>query len=144
MICRKVRGYLVIGAELLLFGVFAFAGVDKFVNNLSFTAALLRTAYLPESWVLPLSVTIPVTEILLVAAGLFTSYTKWVLISMAALLVIFILHLSWINWISPEVPCSCGALFSTVSTEAHILINMGLLLICFFLLRFRMKMHDTA
>ena len=130
-----------VSAEIVLFSIFAYAGVDKLLNNLSFTASLLRTGYLPESWVLPLSVIIPVIELFLVLAGLFTTYTKGVLIGMTILIITFTSHLIWIYLMNPEVPCSCGALISSMPIGAHITMNMALVLVCVYLIRARKRMH---
>ena len=119
----------------VLFGVFLYAGVDKAVNNVVFTASLLRTNYLPENWIIPLSYSIPAIEILAGCTGILTPYTKWALLAVAGLLGIFSAHLAWILWMSPATPCSCGGLFSSISAKSHILLNLAMLAIAILLIR---------
>ena len=103
---RSVR-QTVLALRVILAGIFLYSGLIKASASAQFAIALAPFALVPETWIRPLSILLPLSEI---AAGLLilVSPTKHIGAGLIFLLcVLFAMVLSWALANGIVVSCSC-------------------------------------
>ena len=93
--------------RLLLAGVFLFAGTIKATSSGSFLMALLPFTFLPETWLAPISLLLPLAEILAGLLLLLPGTRRLGAVAVLGLCALFIGVLTWALANDLIVACSC-------------------------------------
>ena len=110
-----------ISAALLM--LFLYTGVLKIMDHTTFELVLSGSPLLQSSssfiaWALP-------AMELIICILLFISFTRITGLYISLLLLItFTLYLGYMLWFTPDRPCNCGGVLSTLSWTRHILFNL--------------------
>lgn len=115
--------------EIAVYGVFLYSALDKLINPLSLTAALLRVSLLPESWVEWLTLLIPLGEIAVVVLGNFEKTRRLAYVMILFFLVVFSVHLIMAGIKDPKSACGCGGILEILTIPQHLALNVILLFI---------------
>ena len=106
--------------------LFVYSGSSKLMNPASFVNDLLKASYLSMDYLPLLKWMIPVSEWIVAILLLFNKSPRPGLTGSLFLMALFTFHLLIIFNINPHSPCSCGALFASMSPMLHISFNVGL------------------
>ncbi len=135
------RAYIEEIAGFLLIVVLTYSAGLKLFDIEGFQVKLLRVHYLPVPAIRPLSVTIPVLEIIAVVLFFNERFRTLSLLLIYPLMILFTGHLIILNKLSPGTPCSCGGIFEALTFRDHLLVNLLLLSFSAGLLIRRLKQY---
>jgi len=122
------RVILVDGIALLLITVFTYASFSKLADYQKFLSQLGQSEILSAYSGL-VSIVIPSLE-LLICCLLFFHRTRLLgLYGSFGLMVLFTLYIGSVLFLTEDVPCSCGGILESLSWEAHMWFNAGLIML---------------
>lgn len=93
------------GVRMILACIFLWAGVVKILDPDSFAIILEAFDLLPQGWIMPVAVGLPVLEILAAIGLLFD--VRGSLAAVAGLLVLFLAILWYGVWLGLDIDCGC-------------------------------------
>ena len=108
--------------------VFLYTGINKLWFHQEFQATLSRSDIL-SAYATPLSWAIPIIEIAISMLLFFPRTRKAGLIYSTGLITLFTVYISYMMLFTPDLPCSCGGIISTLSWAQHLALNIFLLLL---------------
>lgn len=118
--------------EMVILGIFLYAGVQKIISPESLTNTLIKASYLTTGIIPYLVIIVPALEIV-TSALLFLKEGKPLGMAMALFLMLtFTIHLILLYHFSPGTPCSCGGLFSFMNFQGHLVFNTMVIAIILF------------
>jgi len=111
----------------LLILLWSYTALDKIISHQQFIQALQRQ-FFHESFITPLSILIPVAELLITIMLLNNKWRKVGFISSSILLSIFTIYVALAAFgMLEKMPCACGGIISSLSWGGHLLINITFL-----------------
>lgn len=90
---------------------------------------MYKSIFIPEKFVKVISILVPIIEVLIAFGLLLSIYFKLILKLGIFVMLCFTLYVSFIYLFSPDIPCTCGGIISTLTWVQHIIINFILLLV---------------
>lgn len=125
---KYISTVLKMGICFVIF-IFSYTGVSKLSKVSVFQTDMSKSIFIPEVLIVPLSYIVPIAEIIL-AIGLLTSrYFKASLLLSGLLMWLFTIYVAFLYFFSPDIPCSCGGIISSLSWPQHIILNLALSLV---------------
>jgi uncharacterized membrane protein YphA (DoxX/SURF4 family) len=91
--------------RIVLAGIFLWSGIAKLMDPKSFAVIIEAFGLIPESWVMPVAVFLPVLEVV-AALGLLLD-VEGSLATVSGLLVVFMAILGYGVWMGLDVDCGC-------------------------------------
>ena len=111
--------------------LWTYAAVSKWMQFRIFVTSLFNQE-LPRWSIYPLSLVLPLGELLIAAALFFNEYRKKGLWASLILLSAFTVYISAILLhFFPRIPCSCGGVISTLTWKDHLWLNVFFLVLSF-------------
>lgn len=114
-------------AFILLFLYTAFSKLMVYERSLN---DLRRSPFIDE-YAVPLSILLPLLEIVIAVMLFLPKYRYWGMIGSAGLMLLFTIYVSAMVFTLKELPCSCGGLIRELTWKQHFFFN-----VCFTLLAF--------
>lgn len=109
--------------SLIISTLFIYTDLSKLIELQFFQDTLQKSPFIPVQAVSIISITLPVFELLL-AFGLFVSKFQYISLFLSFLLMLlFTTYTILIYFFSPEIPCACGGIISSLSWPGHIILN---------------------
>lgn len=125
---KYISTALKMGIWFVIF-IFSYTGISKLTNVTVFQTDMSKSIFIPELMIVPLSYFVPIAEAFL-SIGLLTSrYFKVSLLLSSLLMWLFTIYVAFLYFFSPDIPCSCGGIISSLSWPQHIILNVVLSLI---------------
>lgn len=121
--------YFVIGARIILGGVFMYASFDKMANPKVFAEIIENYKMLPAQIVNPLAIFLPWLEFI---TGLFLIIGKWIkgsLLIYSTFLIIFIIALSQALIRGLDISCGCFSVNPSTTSEVWLRIVEDIVLL---------------
>lgn len=116
----------------LLSGFILFSGTDKLFHLVQFSVSLSGYKYLPESIIIPLTVTIPIIEIFIGIFILIPAIRRMGLICNGILFFLFTIVMAINIYIIPVNDCGCWVSINAGRPNfMHLLLNLSVSLISF-------------
>lgn len=91
----------------------------------------LRRSPFIEDFALPLSILLPVLEIVIAAMLFIPKYRYWGMIGSAGLMLLFTIYVSAMVFTLKSLPCSCGGLIRELTWKQHFFFNVFFTLLAF-------------
>jgi uncharacterized membrane protein YphA (DoxX/SURF4 family) len=85
--------------------IFLYAGVNKLVDPKSFAVVIEAFGLVPDSWIMPMAIGVPVVEII-AALGLLFDF-RGSLSAITGLLVLFLAIVGYGVWLGLDIDCGC-------------------------------------
>ncbi len=122
--------YLSLGLRCVLGWIFLTSAVDKLQKRDRFRADLVRYRGMHANLIRPVSVLVPLVELLLGGSLLFGMYWRLAALASALLLGMFTIALAGRVLGGAQQPCGCGGLMPSESTShTHLVANAALIVI---------------
>jgi uncharacterized membrane protein len=99
----STRGYRTV--RILLAAVFLHSGVTKLLDPTSFAVIIEAYGLIPETWILPVAVILPASEMIAAIGLLFDIRGSLALIT--GMLVLFLAILGYGIWMGLDIDCGC-------------------------------------
>ena len=112
----------------LFFILFAYAAAVKLIDFKTFKEEMVESPLLGK-FALLLTVTIPITEILIAIAVLMPRYRLKGLYASVVSMAIFTVYITILLYYQEPVSCDCGGLLQQIDLNTHLWINIGFLLL---------------
>lgn len=93
------------GVRIILALIFLWAGVVKILDPDAFAIILEAFDLLPDAWIMPVAVVLPILEILAAIGLLFDA--RGSLAAVAGLLILFLAVLGYGVWLGLDIDCGC-------------------------------------
>lgn len=110
--------------------LFVYAAVSKLVDFENFKIQLGQSPLL-SAYADVLCWSVPITELIIAFALLFTSYRFWALYFAFILMAMFSSYIFIILYYSSDVPCSCGGVLENLGWAEHLIFNLTFVAIAF-------------
>lgn len=118
---RSILFTEIIGALLIL--LFVYAGMSKLLEGERFRAVLAQSPLI-GSKARFLSLTLPITELVIAFLLLIPATRTWGLIISLVLMSVFTLYIGCMIVFTPHLPCSCGGVISNMGWGEHLVFNI--------------------
>lgn len=118
---KKENALLLIGYAFVL--LFVYAALSKWFAYSSFLLDLKKSPLLSE-FAGPLSILLPLIELLTAVLILSSRLQKMGLWFATSLMTLFTLYIVYILTLSEEIPCSCGGIIRNLSWPQHLIFNI--------------------
>jgi len=109
-------------SSLLVF-LFGYTAISKLLS-INLFEAVLEQSPLISSGAAMLAWQIPLVELFIVLLLIFSATRKMGLWVSAILLSFFTVYLCYMVMFTPQLPCSCGGVISSMSWKGHVLFNL--------------------
>ncbi|SHG38206.1 MauE/DoxX family redox-associated membrane protein [Flavobacterium defluvii] len=112
---------------LLYILLFVYASVSKIIDFENFQVQLGQSPLL-SAFAVPVSLGIPILELIIAFILLFPKFRYIGLMSSFGLMVMFTAYIFIMLYFSPFIPCSCGGILEKMSWNMHLVFNILLLM----------------
>jgi putative oxidoreductase len=109
-------------SSLLIF-LFGYTAISKLLSIHRFEAVLEQSPLISSGAAL-LAWQIPLAELGIVLLLIFSSTRKWGLWASLLMFSFFTVYLGYMILFTPQLPCSCGGIISSMSWKGHVLFNL--------------------
>lgn len=115
----------------LLILLFVYTATSKLLAHNSFVFTLSQSPLL-QYYSIPLSWTIPLTEIIISCFLFIPRLRKTGLLFSTLLMTAFTIYISYMIAFTPRLPCSCGGVIKSLTWKEHLLLNISFVVMAFF------------
>ena len=120
--------------RLFLIFLFVYTSVNKLLSLNIFKQSMM-TAHIPEGLASIISVTVPVSELLL-ALLLLINHTKNIgLYGSLSIMLVFTGYIIYMKLFLPKIPCSCGGIIQKLTWNQHLLLNIIFIFLIYYVVR---------
>jgi hypothetical protein len=112
----------------LLVLLFSYTAISKLISIDSFELVLSKSVLIGRGANL-VARAVPLTEVAIVLLLIFPATKRIGLYASLILLTLFTLYLIYMLIYAPTLPCSCGGIIKSMSWPAHLVFNMGFIVI---------------
>jgi hypothetical protein len=115
--------------EMVILGLFLYAGVQKIMFPEALTNSLIKASYMTTGIIPVLAIAVPLVEIVTFLLLLFKHGKPAGMALALFLMMTFTIHLLLLYYFSPGTPCSCGGLFRFMNFPVHLVFNAGIIVL---------------
>ena len=130
----KVNKNLVFIGELLLILVFSYTAIHKIIDFSGWIKKVSELDLVREYNLLWLGYLVPFLEIIIVVLFCFTRTKKMAAYLSTLAMAFFTVYIFYKIYIAEDSLCPCGGIFSSLTLDKHLIVNIILLLISILLL----------
>jgi uncharacterized membrane protein YphA (DoxX/SURF4 family) len=116
--------------SLLFVLLFVYTAVSKFIDYQNFRAVIGQSPLITRI-AGPLSIIVPVLEMIIAFLLVIPRYRLLGLLASFAIMVLFTTYIIVLLTLSEKVPCSCGGIISSMSWTQHLYFNILFTIIAF-------------
>lgn len=108
--------------------LFVYTSVNKLISYDFYLRDLKRSPLLGD-YALPISVWIPLVELITAIFLLFTKTRGWGFLGALILMVIFTGYVAYVIFLTSDRPCTCGGIIRELTWPQHLIFNITFLLL---------------